>query len=202
MGARPFNASAAGISAVLALLFAAGHAGPSHAGERAADTVVESMTNRSGEHDAAWGKAQIVVYKSRRTLALYRHGDFVKEFRVVLGLQPRGRKRHANDARTPEGLYHVVAAQRHPRWQWFLAIDYPNETDRCAYAREREAGRIPDEDGTPFAIGGSVGIHGNDRPEIQRSGTDWTKGCIAMEAADIGEVAQAAPPGTPVWIVE
>lgn len=199
MVARPFNAAAAGI---LALLLVAASAGPSHAADPAPDTVSESTANRSLEHGAAWGKAQIVVYKSRRTLALYREGDFVKEFRVVLGLQPSGRKRHANDARTPEGLYHVVAAQRHPRWQWFLAIDYPNESDRRTYAKEREAGRIPDEDGAPFAIGGSVGIHGNDRPDVQRSRTDWTKGCIAMEAADIGEVAKAAPPGTPVWIVE
>lgn len=145
---------------------------------------------------------QIVVYKSRRTLALYRGGEFVKDFPVVLGLAPEGRKRHANDARTPEGLYHIVANRRHRRWQWFLSIDYPNDADRRAYAQALSVGRIPDEAGAPFAIGGSVGIHGNDRADTQEKGIDWTKGCIAMNSADVAELAPLAPVGTPVWIVE
>src|SRR5262245_22321096 len=51
---------------------------------------------------------EIVIFKSTRTLALYRSGNFVKEFSVVLGLAPEGRKRHEDDARTPEGLYRVI----------------------------------------------------------------------------------------------
>lgn len=149
-----------------------------------------------------WGNTQLVVYKSRRTLALYRSGNFEKEFPVVLGLVPEGRKRHANDARTPEGLYHVVTRQPHRRWQWFLEIDYPNAADRRAYQAAVRAGRIPDENGAPFAIGSEVGIHGNDRAAEQEKGVDWTKGCIAMKSADIAELASRVPVGTPVWIVE
>lgn len=149
-----------------------------------------------------WGNTQVVVYKSRRTLAVYRGGTFEKEYPVVLGLVPEGRKRHANDARTPEGLYHVVARQPHRRWQWFLEIDYPNAADRRAYESAVRAGRIPDENGAPFAIGSEVGIHGNDRAEEQEKGVDWTKGCIAMRSADIAELASRVPVGTPVWIVE
>lgn len=188
---------------VLALALLLGDAPRSHAvDDVAVPAAKQTATPATDDSGQRWGDTQLVVYKSKRTLAVYRHGDFLKEYRVSLGLKPEGRKRHANDARTPEGPYRVVARQRHPRWQWFLSIDYPNESDRRAYRRAVEAGRIPDEDGEPFAIGGSVGIHGNDRPEEQEKGADWTKGCIAMKAEDIAELAGETPVGTPVWIVE
>jgi murein L,D-transpeptidase YafK len=150
----------------------------------------------------AWGPVQLVVYKSKRTLALYREGNFEKEYPVVLGLVPVGTKRHEGDARTPEGLYHVTARQRHPRWQYFLALDYPNAADRAAWSSAVKKGKIPDEDGSPFAVGGSVGIHGNDRLVVQEAGIDWTKGCVALRPADIVELAAKVPVGTPVWIVQ
>lgn len=149
----------------------------------------------------AWGPLQVVVYKAARRLALYRHGAFEREFPVVLGLHPEGRKRHAHDARTPEGLYRVAGKARHPRWQHFLAIDYPNVRDKAAYAAEVHAGRVPLEDDAPFGIGSEVGIHGNDRPAEQEKGVDWTKGCVAMRESDIAVLAAAVPVGTPVWIV-
>jgi len=156
---------------------------------------------RDGE-PSAWEPVQLVVYKSRRILALYRFGSFEKEYPVVLGLQPKGRKRHANDARTPEGLYRVVEKRRHERWQWFLAIDYPNDADRAAYETALREKKIPDERGKPMTIGGDVGIHGNDRDDDQKSANDWTKGCVALKKADIEELAPRVPVGTPVWIVE
>lgn len=202
-----FNAT--GRAVLVLILLAAGDAARSLADEAShAKDAVDRTTQapmaatRVAPSASARGPVQIVVYKSTRTLALYRSGDFEKEFPVVLGLQPDGRKRHSDDARTPEGLYHVVGKRRHPRWQWFLAIDYPNPDDRRAYNAAVRAGRIPDEDGAPFSIGGSVGIHGNDRLQVQASGLDWTKGCVAMMAEDIAELAAKAPVGTPVWIVE
>jgi murein L,D-transpeptidase YafK len=206
MRTHPFNAVERGILA--ALLVAIPVLGSTKIATAAADAARSSdngsasISVAGAPKAAAWGPAQIVVFKSKRTLALYRGGDFAKEFRIVLGLQPEGRKRHAHDARTPEGLYRVSARNRHARWQWFLSIDYPNAADRRAYESAVRAGRIPDEDGSPFAIGGSLGIHGNDRAAEQEAGTDWTKGCIAMAAGDIAELASQAPVGTPVWIVE
>lgn len=152
--------------------------------------------------DAPAGTVQVVVYKSKRTLALYRDGIFGKEYRIVLGLQPDGPKRHEHDARTPEGLYRVVGKRPHERWQHFLALDYPNAHDRRAYAAAVLAGTIPDEDGAPFGIGGAIGIHGSDREEEQAAGDDWTKGCIAMSPADVAELDAAVPVGTMVWIVK
>jgi len=162
-------------------------------------------TARAGADDetaTAWGHVQIVVYKSTRSLALYRSGTFEKEYPVVLGLAPLGRKRHAYDARTPEGLYRVVGKRVHDRWQYFLALDYPNANDRSAYAQELRRGTIPDEDGEPFGIGDEIGIHGNDRQAEQAAGVDWTKGCVALNAADMAELAPKIPVGAPVWIVE
>lgn len=200
MRTRPFNAVAA--AAIVALALAAGDAARSaHAGT-GAPAVAYAPRPGTVTTPVPWGPAQIVIYKSKRTLALYRNGDFEKEFRVSLGLQPMGRKRHADDARTPEGLYRVVGKRRHPRWQHFLAIDYPNATDRRRYEEAVRDGRIPDDGGSPFAIGDAVGIHGNDRPGDQEKGLDWTKGCVAMKAADIAELAARVPVGTPVWIVE
>lgn len=202
MEARPFNAMACWIFPVLAVVLLFGDAARSPAAEPGKADRPAAAATRDAVANPPWGDVQLVVYKSRRTLALYRGGDFRKEFRIVLGLQPQGRKRHANDARTPEGLYHVTAKHRHDRWQWFLSLDYPNDTDRREYERAVKHGRIPDEHGVPFAIGGSVGIHGNDRAEVQDKGIDWTKGCIAMTPADIAELARETPVGTPVWIVE
>lgn len=149
-----------------------------------------------------WGPVQIVIYKSTRTLALYRSGRFEKQYAVVLGLSPEGHKRHEGDARTPEGLYRVIGHREHARWQHFLALDYPNEADRRSYDDQVARGRIPVEDGKPLGIGGAIGIHGNDRPAEQEAGKDWTKGCIALRAEDARELAAAVPVGTPVWIVE
>lgn len=150
----------------------------------------------------AWGQVQVVVYKSTRSLALYRSGTFEKEYSVVLGLAPVGRKRHAHDARTPEGLYRVIGKRAHDRWQYFLALDYPNTNDRRSYEEELRRGTIPDEDGKPFGIGDEIGIHGNDRQAEQAAGVDWTKGCIALKAADIAELVPKIPVGASVWIVE
>lgn len=162
----------------------------------------DAARRRTMRPDELASPVQVVIYKSKRTLALYRAGVFDREFRIVLGLQPEGRKRHEHDARTPEGLYRIVGIRRHERWQHFLELDYPNADDRRSYAGGIRAGTIPDDDGAPFAIGGEIGIHGNDRAEEQAAGRDWTKGCIAMSAVDIEQVAAEVPVGTPVWIVK
>lgn len=189
------RADAAGAATSPRASAGAGAAGRKTAGARAAVAAPAATIT-------AWGPVQLVVYKSKRTLAVYREGNFEKEYPVVLGLVPDGAKRHEGDARTPEGLYHVTARHRHPRWQWFLALDYPNAADRAAWSSAVKKGKIPDEDGSPFGVGGSVGIHGNDRLVVQEAGLDWTKGCIALRANDIVELAAEVPVGTPVWIVQ
>lgn len=151
---------------------------------------------------ASWDSVQLVIYKSKRVLAVYREGNFEKEFPIVLGLNPQGRKRHAHDARTPEGLYRINGKNRHARWQYFLSLDYPNAEDRRIYDEEVGRGTIPDENGQPFSIGSELGIHGNDRKNEQSQGVDWTKGCVALQAADIEQLERVISVGTSVWIVK
>jgi murein L,D-transpeptidase YafK len=207
MKMRSFNVPAR-LVVLLALAAAATRTG-AHAqateresGARAVRPALEQARTASSAGPTAWEPVQLVIYKSERTLALYRSGSFEKQYPVVLGLAATGRKRHENDARTPEGLYRVVGKRAHDRWQYFLALDYPNAADRKSYQSELLRGSIPDDDGEPFGIGHSIGIHGNDRESEQRQGVDWTKGCIALDAADIAALAAEVTVGTAVWIVE
>lgn len=166
-----------------------------------ATTSPASAALESG--NAGWGPLQLVVYKSRRALAVYRFGNFYRQYPVVLGANPVGRKRFMYDARTPEGQYHIIDKRVHERWQYFLALDYPNEEDRQIYDDEARRNVIPrQDDGQLFPIGGNIGIHGNDKPGEQERGENWTQGCIAMRSADIAEIYSMVEIGTPVWVVE
>ncbi|HYC53831.1 MAG TPA: L,D-transpeptidase [Candidatus Binatia bacterium] len=154
------------------------------------------------DKDNPWGPLQIVVFKKERKLKVYRFGQLDREYSVVLGLKPDGRKRFAFDARTPEGKYHITGKRPHGRWQYFLAIDYPNDADKALYATELQSGLIPALRGRPFGIGSDLGIHGNDRPQEQASGQNWTKGCVAMGEQDIADLYSIVEVGTPVWLVQ
>lgn len=206
---RPrFLRRAAAVAFACGLLFAAPAARASatestKSGEHRVQLASKTASASTPAPPAAWGPLQIVVYKSKRTLAVYRFGVFDREYPVVLGANPHGRKRFMYDARTPEGYYHISDKRTHERWQYFLALDYPNARDRQIYRDELERGLIPrEDDGSPFKIGGSVGIHGNDKPGEQENGVNWTQGCIAMRRADIAEIFAIVSVGTPVWVVE
>jgi len=166
-----------------------------------ASTSAAPASLTSGKTD--WGPVQIVVYKSKRTLAVYRFGNFYREYPIVLGANPVGRKRFMYDARTPEGRYQITDKRMHDRWQYFLALDYPNDRDQQIYQDEVRRNLIPrEETGEPFPIGGNIGIHGNDKPDEQARGVNWTQGCIAMKSSDIGEIYSLVAIGTPVWVVQ
>jgi murein L,D-transpeptidase YafK len=172
------------------------------------DTRTAALTDTASKPAGAitkpdtWGAVQLVLYKSKRTLLLYRYGEFVKQYPVLLGFKPEGRKRHQYDAKTPEGYYHIIHKRPHERWGYFLSINYPNRRDQIIYAAERESGLIPKDRGKTLPIGFGLGIHGNDKPEKQSRGVDWTKGCIAMENTDIDEIYAIVEVGTPIWLLE
>jgi len=132
----------------------------------------------------------VLVDKSDRVLTLYAGG---RPFRTIAGVQlgdePQGHKRFQGDERTPEGRYTLDYANPDSSYWLSLHISYPNAAD-LAYAEAR--GRSP---------GGAIFIHGqpNWLPAGRLPG-DWTDGCIALSNAEIEELWQLVPDGTPIEI--
>ncbi len=138
----------------------------------------------------------VVVRKSCRTLDVYRHGERIRSYPAVFGYGGPYDKLYEGDRRTPNGLYAIIEKRRHPRWRWFFLLDYPNGTDWARYWAGVAKGEVPPGVG----IGGSVGIHGTDRPESNRRGIDWTWGCVSVDNASIEDLAALLPLGTLVLI--
>jgi murein L,D-transpeptidase YafK len=143
----------------------------------------------------------LVVHKSRQLLSVYRKGTVTEQYAAVFGQQNHGDKLYEGDLRTPEGLYRIVGRRRHARWRYFLELDYPNERDRQRYRSNLHDDRIPVIRGKTLGIGGGIGIHGSDRPTEQHSGTNWTRGCIALTNDDVDEIRKLVKLGTPVLVL-
>lgn len=136
---------------------------------------------------------KLVVRKSERRLLVLRQGQVLREYKVALGLNPRGHKEREGDSRTPEGQYKLI--RRNPRSEFFLSmeISYPNGAD---VARARSKGVKP---------GGAIMLHG--WPNIPRKTSDyyqtadWTDGCIAVSNSDMVEIWLMTPIETPIEIL-
>jgi len=151
----------------------------------------------------AWAESEpwaVVVRKECRTLDVYRYGTRIRSFPAVFGLNGGGSKLYEGDLRTPIGLYMIVDKRPHPRWGHFLLLDYPNLHDVERYWVAMESGRIPHLGDRYPGPGGAVGIHGTDKPSLNRRELDWTWGCISLQNADIETLAAIVPVGTLVLI--
>jgi len=142
----------------------------------------------------------VVIRRACRTLDVYHFGDRIRTFPAVFGVAGSGRKLYEGDLRTPTGLYMIIDKRPHPRWREFLLLDYPNLEDRHRYWLAMEAGRIPERGDRYAGLGGAIGIHGTDRPAVNRRDEDWTFGCISISNADIEDLARLLPVGTLVLI--
>ena len=149
---------------------------------------------------ASLDSLRIVIEKGARTLTLWSGSQKIKDYPVVLGLNPGGRKLHEGDYRTPEGEYGISSKYKHKRWQWFMGISYPNDSDRVAYEKAKQENRIPVVNGQVAGIGGSVGIHGTASDVLNRAKEDWTFGCISLLSSDIKDLAGTVKIGTRVEI--
>ncbi len=134
---------------------------------------------------------RVVVIKNENRLVLFRNGEILKDYKISIGRNP-GRKVRKGDNRTPEGIY--IIDRHNPRSSFYKAlhISYPNASDVRA---ARRLGASP---------GGKVLIHGlpegfEDFGEAQSS-CNWTRGCIAVSNADMDEIWELVPDGTPVEI--
>src|SRR5262245_7780952 len=142
----------------------------------------------------------IVIRTSCRTLDLYSYGDRVRSYPAVFGMGGTKNKLHEGDRKTPTGLYAIVGKRHHWRWRRFLLLDYPNLRDAQRYEVAMQSGDIPMLGTEPAGVGGLVGIHGSDKPTLNRANVDWTYGCISLSNQDVEHLATLIPVGTPVLI--
>ncbi|MGH8500965.1 MAG: L,D-transpeptidase family protein [Gammaproteobacteria bacterium] len=148
----------------------------------------------------------IVVSKSNRLMTVYSDAEVVHRYRIGLGFQPSGRKRWEGDGRTPEGRYSVAVKNPQSRYFLSLGLNYPAPSDASiAY----EQGRISLEEYQAIEdaynerkvppwntrLGGAIFIHG------RGAAGDWTRGCIALEDADMRQLYSLVDVGTPVTIL-
>lgn len=135
----------------------------------------------------------ILIVKSARTLTLLRAGKVLKTYKIVLGSNPLGPKEREGDGKTPEGDYTIDRRNAHSRFHLALHISYPSAADS---EQARKRGVNP---------GGDIMIHGL-RNGLGWLGSahrlrDWTQGCIAVTNAEIEEIWEMVPVGTPVRIL-
>lgn len=134
----------------------------------------------------------ITIDKSDRMLTLWETGRPLKTYNIMsLGFNPLGHKMEEGDGRTPEGHYYINEKHPSQRFQKFLNISYPNETD---IANAYSLGVRP---------GGSVGIHGDKGGKEgfkDRQSNSWTLGCISVRNKEIEEIYQLVPVGTEIFI--
>jgi murein L,D-transpeptidase YafK len=134
----------------------------------------------------------VLVLKEPRRMLLLRGDRVLRDYRVALGRNPSGPKRHQGDGRTPEGRYRLDSRSQHSGFHRAIHISYPNPADR-EFARR--AGLAP---------GDGVMIHGlpNGGGWVgeEHLGFDWTDGCIAVTDDEMMEIWGLVDDGTPIEI--
>ncbi|MBZ5700672.1 MAG: L,D-transpeptidase family protein [Acidobacteriia bacterium] len=136
--------------------------------------------------------SKVLVFKQEHKLILLRGDTVLKTYRVALGRNPLGPKTSAGDHRTPEGLYALDWQNPQSKFHFSIHISYPNAKD---VANAHRQGVQP---------GGDIMIHGlqDGLGWIGRFHrfVDWTDGCIAVTNAEMDQIRQAVPIGTPIEI--
>lgn len=154
---------------------------------------------------ASWGDGpppgvtEIRIAKGPHRLDLVSDGKVVKSYRVAIGPGGAGPKTMQGDKVTPTGTYRVTGHIK-GLFHQFLSIDYPNAEDKKRYAELRKRGLIPGG----RSIGNDIGIHGTGHKDWNgvHKESDWTLGCIALDDAEIDEIARRAKDGTRVVITD
>jgi lipoprotein-anchoring transpeptidase ErfK/SrfK len=81
-----------------------------------------------------------------------------------------------------------------------MLLDYPNQHDLHRYRIAMDSGKIPLRGDRFAGVGGAIGIHGTDKPQLNERGVDWTFGCISIGNEDVDDLASLVPVGTLVLI--
>ena len=131
---------------------------------------------------------QIVVWKSKRRLVLFKNKQPIKIYRIRLGFDPIGPKRKKGDGKTPEGNYLITHKNPNSAFHKSLGISYPNKSDLLL---AKKNGLHP---------GNNIFIHGGPKNFLKHLLFDWTEGCIALTDSEINEIYDIVPVKTPVYI--
>jgi len=139
---------------------------------------------------------RVVIKKDAHTMTLFAGEQALKTYTVAIGPGGSGPKRREGDMVTPVGRYHITMHQP-SQYKIFLRLDYPTSNDWARFNHAKASGDLP----KGARIGGDIGIHGPPvrLPADARAGlkaVDWTAGCIALDDAEIEEVARMVPDGT------
>jgi murein L,D-transpeptidase YafK len=159
------------------------------------------------------GELKIVIDKSDHTLSLFYRNTWLKTYHVELGEGGPGDKVRQGDKKTPEGTFYITEKKSYSPPDYFIGsrwmmLSYPNKE---AADRGLWSGLIDQltRDGivaalsngtTPLQytpLGGRIGIHGGDRPEL---GNNWTYGCVGLTNSDVEDFYDYVAIGTPVII--
>lgn len=146
---------------------------------------------------------RMVVRKARYRLDLFEGEALIKTFPIALGARPWGAKQNRDDARTPEGEYLLMPYHDSPNFGTCFYVCYPGARDaqRGYFAGliDRHGWRdillaAADRALPPWNtdLGGLILIHGTRERELTGlTNRNWTRGCIAMENADLLELLGA-----------
>ena len=137
---------------------------------------------------------KIVVYKSKRTMELYRNDRVVDRLPVSLGKNPKGHKVQMGDYRTPEGQYWIRRKLCSQKYYRSLCISYPRDIDT---QRAKARGVDP---------GGDITIHAQPTWNADGNGDkytlskNWTEGCVAVTNKEMEKLWYAVREGVPIII--
>ncbi len=135
---------------------------------------------------------QVIVVKNQRTLILLSHEKVLRTYKVALGRTPVGAKEREGDHKTPEGRYILDRRNAASRFYKSIHISYPNEQDKQGAARHG------------VSAGGDIMIHGLPNGfgwlGAAHRTLDWTDGCVAVTNAEMDEIWELVPDGTPIEI--
>jgi murein L,D-transpeptidase YafK len=154
---------------------------------------------------------RIVVAKQARTLSLLRENRVERHYPIALGRNSAADKSVEGDHATPLGEFYICA--KNPRSKYFLSlcISYPNAEDAQRglaagligakeYADILEAIRARRMPPQHTRLGGEIYIHGRGTAKPGIGEIDGTRGCIALDDADMQHLYDRVSLGTPVSI--
>ncbi len=134
----------------------------------------------------------ILIIKKDHVMELLANGKVIRTYKVALGRGGLEPKQREGDDRTPEGHYKIDSRNPASRFYKALHISYPDAEDR---KRAAKLGVPP---------GGAIMIHGLPGGMAWLGPVhrvyDWTAGCVAVTDAEMDEIWNLVPIGTPVEI--